>query len=548
MRKERCVAVRALLVALCLWVAGFGVAQAGDAAEAEGRVMILLERGFNRQEFFQFYFALRALDYPTDIVAIERGPVYLSNDRVPDANNRDAVANLALDEIDDIAPYLGLVIIGGYAPGYLEKYPKSLEIVQAFMDAEIPVAAICHGPRLLMRIGALENRPMACWYQVANELPDVWNSPARGWYIDEAVVRDRNLLTARYPDDTTPQLQVFLRMLHEQGGRPMPEKAGSVLVLAPAPDNNHIRWCWTITLRLFGNQVNILHNADHLQRHFGEELDTAPEGVTGVVFVESPELDAWLAGEASGLAALLDGAGIPVLTVKSSEGILGYADPVHAMLSFAAEHGEPIPAAPEPEPYTAVIALSDGFDEAVVATMRAVLEARGERVALIASRAGWIRGLNGMPVEAGYPYDAPPALAEDLIVIAPGGLWPQHQPDARQAEIPDWIEEQAVRDETRIRWILERYDAGATLIAFGFDSNRIGREDRFKGKRFSTTEQLVWPFLWGDGGRFSRELLTRSAPRLTTVRDAAALPVLLRELDALLAEPDPAAPGNGESE
>lgn len=547
MRTNRCVSVRGLLFALCLCVMGSGVVRAEDTAGAEGRVLILLDRGFNRQEFFQIYFALRGMGYPTDIVAPERGPVFLSNDSVPDARNRDAVANLALDEIDDISAYLGFVIIGGYAPGYLEKYPKALEIVQAFMDAEVPVAAICHGPRLLMRIGALVNRPMACWHEVANELPDVWNSPARGWYIDEPVVRDGNLLTSRYPNDTAAQLDVFLQMLADAGGRPLPEKAGSVLVLAPAPDEGHVRWCWTVTLRTFGNTAHVLDNPDQLKRHFGENLDAIPEGLTGVIYVESPELDAWWAGDASGLPALLKGAGIPTLTVTSPAGLLGYADPVQAMVAFAAEHGRPLPVAAKPAPYTAAIALSDGFDEAVVATMRAVLEARGNRVALIASRVGWIRGLNGMPVEAGYTYDAPPELADGAILVAPGGQWPEHQPDARQAEIPDWIADQAVRDATRITWLLNQYEAGHTLLLFGFDSLRVGRNEQFKGMRFATTDQAVWSF-GREGGRYAKEEVKRTGPRLITVRGAAALPQVIRELESLLVEPDPVSTENADEE
>ena len=55
-----------------------------------------------------------------------------------------------------------------------------------------------------------------------------------------------------------------------------------------------------------------------------------------------------------------------------------------------------------------------------------------------------------------------------------GGLWPEKKA-ARQATQPDWIEAQDARDQARLKWILARYDANATLMTIGMDSLRIGR-------------------------------------------------------------------------
>jgi protease I len=45
--------------------------------------------------------------------------------------------------------YSGLVIPGGRAPEYLRLNPRVLEIIRHFAEADMPIAALCHGPQLL---------------------------------------------------------------------------------------------------------------------------------------------------------------------------------------------------------------------------------------------------------------------------------------------------------------------------------------------------------------------------------------------------------------
>ena len=166
-------------------------------------MLILLDRGFNRGEFYQSWLPLKALGYDVDIASPEKGTVYLKEDGTPDARERDAHANLSLREVK-VDDYLGLVIPGGYSPGNLEKHPESLEICRAFMKKDKPTAGVCHGPRLLMRAGLLKDRRMTCLYSVANELAIDWQEGNYGSYFDEAVVEDGNLITSRYPGDMGP--------------------------------------------------------------------------------------------------------------------------------------------------------------------------------------------------------------------------------------------------------------------------------------------------------------------------------------------------------
>ena len=90
---------------------------------------------------------------------------------------------------------------GGYSPGFLEKDPQAIRILREFLDAGKPVAMICHGPRLLLKHGLAKGRTLTCLFSVPDELADEWAGRPFGRYLDQAVVRDGNLLTARYPND-----------------------------------------------------------------------------------------------------------------------------------------------------------------------------------------------------------------------------------------------------------------------------------------------------------------------------------------------------------
>lgn len=163
------------------------------------RVLILLAEGFNRGEFTEPYAALTNAGHQVDVAAPAKGPVLVSPEKGPQPG-KDAEANLTLDDVV-VSHYAALVIPGGYSPGNLEKFPKALEICREFMAAGKPVAAVCHGPRLLLRAGLLKDRVFTCLYSVADEMADEWVAKPFKKYLDVPVVVDGNLITSRYPGD-----------------------------------------------------------------------------------------------------------------------------------------------------------------------------------------------------------------------------------------------------------------------------------------------------------------------------------------------------------
>jgi protease I len=114
--------------------------------------------------------------------------------------------DLTLNEVnpDD---YAILVLPGGAAPAEVRKEPKALEIAQAFFAKNKPVAAICHGPQVLISAGLMKGRRATCYKSVTDELKE-----AGALYEDQDVVVDARLVTSRQPGD----LPAFMREMMKQ--------------------------------------------------------------------------------------------------------------------------------------------------------------------------------------------------------------------------------------------------------------------------------------------------------------------------------------------
>ncbi|QXE90057.1 type 1 glutamine amidotransferase domain-containing protein [Geomonas subterranea] len=110
------------------------------------------------------------------------------------------------------ADYAILVLPGGKAPAAIRNIPAVQEIARAFMASEKPVAAICHGPQILVSAGLLKGRKATCYESVAPELRD-----AGAQYQDIEVLVDGNLITSRKPDDLPAFCRELTRMLKAQG-------------------------------------------------------------------------------------------------------------------------------------------------------------------------------------------------------------------------------------------------------------------------------------------------------------------------------------------
>lgn len=101
-----------------------------------------------------------------------------------------------LDEADH-NDYDALFLPGGVLnPDQLRMNQKAVEFAKMFFEEGKPVAAICHGPQLLIETGVLEGRTMTSYYSIKTDLIN-----AGVHWVDEEVVVDNGLVSSRSPDD-----------------------------------------------------------------------------------------------------------------------------------------------------------------------------------------------------------------------------------------------------------------------------------------------------------------------------------------------------------
>lgn len=112
-------------------------------------------------------------------------------------------ADMPIREVNP-AEYDLLLIPGGRSPEGLRLREEAVDVTRTFVEDEKRIAAICHGPQLLLSAGALNGRAVTCARTIRDDM-----RAAGATYRDEAVVVDGNILTSRGPDD----LPEFCRQL-----------------------------------------------------------------------------------------------------------------------------------------------------------------------------------------------------------------------------------------------------------------------------------------------------------------------------------------------
>ncbi len=115
-----------------------------------------------------------------------------------------AAEDVTIEEID------ALVIPGGWSPDHLRTNDDVVDLVRDFFDTGKPLAAVCHGPSLLVDADILEGRTLTSWPSIKN---DLLNAGAE--WVDEPVVVDDNLITSRNPGDLDVFTDAILQTLAE---------------------------------------------------------------------------------------------------------------------------------------------------------------------------------------------------------------------------------------------------------------------------------------------------------------------------------------------
>jgi protease I len=156
--------------------------------EKAEKILILTADNTEDMEFFYPYYRFMEAGYHVD-VAIPEGTSFKAK------NGYNFKQAMPLEDVN-AADYRLLYIPGGKAPATLRKELRAVEIVTEFARAGKTIAAICHGPQLLIEAGLVSGRKMSGYDGIQEELEE-----AGAQYVDEALVIDGQFITARLPGD-----------------------------------------------------------------------------------------------------------------------------------------------------------------------------------------------------------------------------------------------------------------------------------------------------------------------------------------------------------
>ena len=165
------------------------------------KALIISADNFEDSELLVPYYRLKEAGVEVAVASLRR-------EAIKGKHGYEVAVDKTLNEVkpDD---YAILVLPGGAAPALVRKDPKALEIARSFFARSKPVAAICHGPQILISADLLQGRRATCYRSVADEL-----KKAGALYEDREVVVDANLVTSREPAD----LPAFMRETMKQLG------------------------------------------------------------------------------------------------------------------------------------------------------------------------------------------------------------------------------------------------------------------------------------------------------------------------------------------
>lgn len=166
------------------------------------KVACLLGQGFEDSEFRVPYDRLRRAGLEIDVIGATAGEElrgYRGKERVE--------TDCGIDDVDP-QDYDALLIPGGQSPDHLRADPRFVDFVRRFDAMGRPVAAVCHGPQLLISAGLVRGRTLTAWKTIQEDLRQI------GAHVKDApVVVDGGWITSRQPSDLEVFSETIIRVL-----------------------------------------------------------------------------------------------------------------------------------------------------------------------------------------------------------------------------------------------------------------------------------------------------------------------------------------------
>src|SRR5690242_1803647 len=175
------------------------------------KVAILATDGVEQVELLEPKAALEKAGAKTEVISLKAGTIQ-------GMNHDEKGEKIPVDRVlADVSPadYDALLLPGGVAnPDRLRTDRRAVNFVRDFFERDKPVAAICHGPWMLVEAGVLEGRTITSWPSLKTDIRN-----AGGTWVDETVHVDGMLVSSRKPDDLAAFCEQMVAQFASHGAR-----------------------------------------------------------------------------------------------------------------------------------------------------------------------------------------------------------------------------------------------------------------------------------------------------------------------------------------
>jgi protease I len=168
------------------------------------RIAILAEEGFEDSELVEPMKALKNADSRVVVVGSGSKETYTGKRGRATVTVETTADKVRAEDFD------GIIIPGGYAPDRMRLHPPLIDLVRKAHNLGKIVAAVCHGPQLLISADIVKGRRVTSWPSIAVDLRN-----AGAEWVDAPVVRDGNLITSRKPADLPRFNKTIIQALQE---------------------------------------------------------------------------------------------------------------------------------------------------------------------------------------------------------------------------------------------------------------------------------------------------------------------------------------------
>ena len=160
---------------------------------SEARILIVATDGFEELELFGPREILQKRGTEVVLASLKTDPIQAT---VHDDPGKTIRPDLTIEQVnpDD---FDALILPGGVRnPDQLRMHRNVIALIRDFDDRQKPIAAICHGPWLLVEADLVKGRTVTSWPSICTDLRN-----AGATVVDQPTVTDANIVTSRNPDD-----------------------------------------------------------------------------------------------------------------------------------------------------------------------------------------------------------------------------------------------------------------------------------------------------------------------------------------------------------